>query len=89
MRVSMYVFRAGLLGALMMVVALVITSAPVAAQTQASFSAATNLPAGSGTFSVTTTDFNGDTFADIATANPKRFASDPRASGGGGVEVGL
>jgi protein-L-isoaspartate O-methyltransferase len=65
----MYVFRAGLLGALMMV-ALVITSAPLAAQTQASFSAATNFPAGTGTFSVTTADFNGDTFADIATANP-------------------
>ena len=70
MAMSRYLIRAGLLGALMMVVTLVITSGPLAAQTQASFSAPQNFGVGDNRpRSVTTADFNGDTFTDIATAN--------------------
>jgi Ca2+-binding RTX toxin-like protein len=70
MRVSMYVFRAGLLGALMMVMALVSTSGPLTAQTQqASFSDPANFAAGSEPSSVTTADLDGNGLADSATAN--------------------
>lgn len=68
MAASKYLLRAGMLGALMMA-ALVMTSGPLAAQTQASFSSATNFAAGAGPLSVTTADFDGDGRADIATAN--------------------
>jgi Ca2+-binding RTX toxin-like protein len=66
----MYVFRAGLLGALMMVMALVSTSGPFTAQTQqAIFSDPANFAAGSEPSSVMTADFDGNGLADIATAN--------------------
>ena len=70
MRVGVYVFRAGLLGALMMVMALVSTCGPFTAQTQqASFSDFANFAAGSEPSSVMTADFDSKGLADIATAN--------------------
>lgn len=65
MAASKYLVRVGVLGALMMLT-LVMGSGPLAAQTQASFSAATNFAAGTGPFSVTTADFDGDGSADMA-----------------------